>query len=246
MQQKHATILHDPTRHQREDISRASSACSQVCGRNQSARSCARIVLLEVFHQNDPSAKVPTYVVLDDQSTDVFIADSLLEQLGVQGKEVNLEINTIPGVNSVRTQKVNGLHIQDIDGLHKSIKVPFAYSQEKIPASQEEIATPEMARSWKHLEGIAHHIHHRTNTEIGLLIGRNIPSAFQPLRIIYGTDNEPWAEEYKFGSTVIGRVCLDKREDRRNYETVNCIAIRRENPPSPENSNRHAQLLWDT
>ena len=229
-QQKHATVLHDPTRHKREEPSRVSSACSQVCGRNQPARSCARIVLLEVFHQDNPSAKVPTYAVLDDQSTDVFIADSLLKQLGVQGQEVNLEINTITGANSVRTQKVHGLHIQDMDSLHKSIKVPFAYSQEKIPASQEDIATPEIARSWKHLEGIAHHIHHRTDIEIGLLIGRNIPSAFQPLRIIYGTDNEPWAEEYKFGWTVIGPVCLDKREDGANCATVNRIAIQRENP----------------
>lgn len=127
----------------------------QVCGRDQSARSCARIVLLEVFHQDNPSAKVPTYAVLDDQSTDVFIADSLLKQLGVQGQEVNLEINTITCANSVRTQKVNGLHIQDMDSLHKSSMVPFAYSQEKIPASQEDITTPEIARSWKHLEGNA-------------------------------------------------------------------------------------------
>ena len=67
---------------------------------------------------------------------------------------MNLEISTITGVNSVRTQKVNGLHIHDIDNLHKSIKVPFAYSQEKISASQEDIATPEIARSWRHLEGI--------------------------------------------------------------------------------------------
>ena len=84
---------------------------------------------------------------------------------------MNLEINMITRVNSVRTQKVNGLHIKDMDSLHKSIKVPFAYSQEKIPASQEDIATPEIAQSWKHLEGIAHQIHHRTDVEIGLLIG---------------------------------------------------------------------------
>ena len=184
-QQKHATILHDPTRHEKKDTSQVKSACSQVCGRSQPARSCARIVLLEVFHQDNPSAKVPTYAVLDDQSTDVFVTDSLLEQLGVEGHEVNLEINTITGVNSVRTQEVNGLHIQDIDNLHKSIKVPFAYSQEKIPGSQEDIATPEIARSWKHLEEMAHRIHHEPDVEIGLLIGRNIPSVFQSLRVIY-------------------------------------------------------------
>ena len=52
---------------------------------------------------------------------------------------MNLAINTIMGVNSVCPRKVNGLHSQEIDSLHKSIKVTFAYSQEEIPASQEDI-----------------------------------------------------------------------------------------------------------
>ena len=85
--QKDATILHDPTRHKKKDTSQTNSACSQVCGQGQPAPSCARIVLIEVFHQDSPSAKVPTYAVLDDQSTDVFITDSLLEKLKVEGQK---------------------------------------------------------------------------------------------------------------------------------------------------------------
>jgi len=173
--------------------------------------------------------KVPTYAVLDDQSTDVFVTDTLLELLGVKGQVVNLEINTITGVNSVCTQKVNGLHFRDIDNLHKPIKVPFAYSQDKIPASQEDIATPEVARSWKHLE-VAHRIDYHPGTDIGILIGRNIPSPFQPLSIIYGREDEPWAEEYKFSWTIIGPVCLHKREHSVNCATVNRITIQREIP----------------
>lgn len=79
-------------------------------------------------------------------------------------------------------------YIQNIDSLQRSVKVPVAYSRQKVPASQEDIATPEIAQSWKHLEGIAHLIHRHTDIEIGLLIGRNFPSAFQPLRIIYDRD----------------------------------------------------------
>ena len=129
--------------------------------------------------------------MLGDQSTDVLITEPLLEKLKVEGQKVKLEINTITGLKSVRTKKGNGLRIQDNKNRHKSIKIPFAYSQENIPASQRDIATPEIGRSWKHLEEIACHIHYRPDVEIGLLIGSNIPSAFQPLRIIYGSDNEP-------------------------------------------------------
>lgn len=80
------------------------------------------------------------------------------------------------------------------------------------------------------MEGIAHLIHRYTDIEIGLLIGRNIPSAFQPLRIIYDRDKEPLAEDYGFRWTVIGLVCLDKKEDNANFSIVNCIATQRENP----------------
>ena len=78
--------------------------------------------------RGNPSAKVTTYAVLDNLSTDVFVKHSLLEQLGVEDQEVYLEIDTVTGVSSVHTQKVKGLRIQDMDNLHKSIKVSFGYS----------------------------------------------------------------------------------------------------------------------
>ena len=101
-----------------------------------------------------------------------------------------------------------------------------------IPASREDIAAPEIARSWKHLEEVAHRIRHHPDTETGLLNGRNIPSAFQPLSIICGGEDEPWAEKYKFGWTIIGPVCLHKREDSNaiNCAAVNRITIQREIP----------------
>jgi hypothetical protein len=88
--------------------------------------SCAKIELLQVFHQDNPLLRVPTYAVLDDQSTDVFVTDSLLSQLQVKGQDVNLEINTILGPNSVCTKKVNGLRVQNAEGRHQPIKIPHA------------------------------------------------------------------------------------------------------------------------
>ena len=126
---------------------------SKISRPNKKSRSCARIVLLQVFHQDDPSNRVPTYTALDDQSTDVFITDALLDQLRTEGQDVNLEINTILGANTVRTKTVNGLRIQDIEGQHQPMKIPHTYSREAIPASQSDIATPETA--WEHLKKYA-------------------------------------------------------------------------------------------
>lgn len=75
---KHATILHDPTRQEtghsapQPAANTSNSACSQVCGDQQSIY-CARIALVQVFHQDKPESRLSTYAVLDDQSTDVFV-----------------------------------------------------------------------------------------------------------------------------------------------------------------------------
>ena len=122
---KHPTCLHNPSRHDEQ----AKSSCTKVCGENQSGRSCARIVLLQIFHQDDPTIRIPTYAVLDDQSTDVFVTDALLERLDVDGPEITLDVNTIVGVNSIRTRKVTGLCVQDVEGRHQPIKVNYAQNK---------------------------------------------------------------------------------------------------------------------
>ena len=120
--------------------------------------------------------------------------------------------------------------IQDIQGEHSPIKIPFAYARDCIPATHFDIATPEVAREWQHLEEIADKIHYQPNVEIGMLIGRNVPTAFQPLSIIRGKDKEPSAEEYKFGWTIIGPVCLDKGElnSAGHKASVNRVFVDRE------------------
>ncbi len=110
---------------------------------------------------------------------------------------------------------------------YTSIKVPFAYSREYIPASHEDIATPDVARQWKHLSHIADRIPYRPDVDIGLLIGRNVPAAFQPISVIYGNKEEPWAKQYKFGWAVIGRVCKDK-QPTSNPVSVNRVTVERE------------------
>lgn len=95
----------------------------------------------------------------------------------------------------MRTKKLFGLQIQDVHHSHPPIKVPYAYMQEDMPASHDDIATPTIAREWNRLSPIADKIHHHPEVDVGMLIGRNVPTAFQPISIIYGKENEPWAEE---------------------------------------------------
>ena len=228
---KHSTLLHDPSRPENQTTP-TSSACTQVCNRGP-ARSYARIVLLKVSDRSVSSKEVMTYAVLDNQSTDVFVTNSLLNELDVSGQEVNVQVNTIVGTNTLWMRKVSGLQIQDVNEEHSPVKVPYAYAQESIPATHHDIATPDIARQWEHLKVIADKISHQPQIEIGMLIGRNIPTAFQPLEVIYGEADEPWAEKYKFGWTIIGPVCLDKiaPHEPTSEASVNRVTVMREELP---------------
>lgn len=83
------------------------------------------------------------------------------------------------------------------------------------------------ASQWKHLSQIADKRQHRSDVNIGLLIGCNVPAAFQPINVIFGKDEEPWEEQYQFGVTVIGRVCKDKQQTQ-NSASVNRATVERQ------------------
>ena len=188
--------------------------------------------MLKVSDQSDPLKETLTYAVLDDQSTNVFITDALQSKLNLSGVEVNLQVNTIVGTNTVRMRRVPSLQIQDINDKYSPIKAPYAYAQPKIPATHSDIATPGIVRQWDHLKDVADEMHYRSDIEIGMLIGRNVPTAFQPMKVIYGKADEPWAENYKFGWTIIGSVCLDEAKSQEcSSVSVNRVTIQREELP---------------
>ena len=115
---RHLTALHVETTPSTKDKPNTTTefksttvACTQVCGEEETSRPCARIVLVRAYYQSNPATKTTTYAVLDNESTDAFISDALLERLEVDAPEVDLQVNTIVGSNSIRTKKVIGLSI---------------------------------------------------------------------------------------------------------------------------------------
>ena len=54
-QQKHATTLHNPTEHEPSPgTEQTINACAKISRPNQTSRTCAKIVLIQVFHQDNP------------------------------------------------------------------------------------------------------------------------------------------------------------------------------------------------
>ena len=161
---------------------------------------------------------------------------------------MNFEINTSTGVNSVRTESVNCLRMQDTKYGHKIIKIPFAYSQETIPAtSQTHIAIPQIARSWKHLGEIAcGHIHRCPDLKrlLAVTFRQHSSRCLSNTAAItnLGLKNTIWLDKH--------RSCLRFTEEQfKNCATVNRISVQSEYPqnvftvPASNHFNRVRNVL---
>ena len=99
-------------------------------------------------------------------------------------QEVNRDISTITGANSVRSRRVNGLYIQDMGNPFNVFFLFFFYlcftkESNSQPAKKKNIATPENPGLENILEEMTLCIHHQPGEEIVLLIGFGIPNALQ-------------------------------------------------------------------
>ena len=210
--QRHVTALHDPERHPSEP--RATTHCTQVCGSSQVSKSCAKIVLVWLRHPSTPGKEVLTYALVDDQSNAVLMKESVSERLGLQGTEVNIRISTVlERDRHVACHRVKGLEVSDY---HHQTTIPISttYTRDDLPADETDIPTRHAARQWPHLRRIADHIPKHHAVEIGLLIGRNVPKAMKIREVVNGEDDQPWAERYDLGWTIIGNVCTEKKKKR--------------------------------
>ena len=45
---------------------------------------------------------------------------------------------------------------------------------------------------------------------------------------MYGGEDEPWAEEYKFGLMIIGKVCHEHGDEVKHQATVNPVSVQKE------------------
>ena len=86
------------------------------------------IVPVVVQHMDRPHVEV-IYALLDDGSDSTFVTNSALKELGLEGTEVFLKLNTIHYKESIHAQKVERLVVQRLD-TRTAVELPRAYSRE--------------------------------------------------------------------------------------------------------------------
>ena len=205
----HATLLHFDTQadvnQPSQETAKANSNCVSTCHLNDCNHTrTSMIVPVWIQHEDNPSLKVETYAVLDDQSDTCFVTNEICSQLSLSGPEIILKLGTMHSVENVLTRKIEGLVISRCDG-ELNIPLPRAYSREQIPVRREQIPTPETASSWKHLHRISDKIQpYRKDLAVGILIGNNCPQAIKPRDVIPGKSKDPYAIRTTLGWGIIG------------------------------------------
>ena len=152
------------------------------------------------------SKTVETYAFLDSGSNTTFCTDDLLKRLGAQGKKTRLSLTTMQGENTPIECSLVSLKVADIEGT-SDIELPLVYSRPTLPVPSDAISKQEDVNRWPYLHGvkIAH-----IDSDIGLLIGCDVPQALQPYEVRKGQNGGPFATRTALGWVLNGPLGRDE------------------------------------
>ena len=145
--------------------------------------------------------EVCTYAFLDSGSSDTFICEQLMKQLGAKGKKTQITLTTLNNDQALTTcYAVSNL---EVCGLNESqyIALPTTYTQEYLPVTRQQIPLQEDIDPWVYLS----HIQLPSlNSDVGILIGNNVPKATEPWEVTNSVGNGPYAVRTILGWAING------------------------------------------
>ena len=185
---------------------------------------CLKIVPVKVL---TAKRSVETYAVLDNCSDVTLCSNSLLTRLGISGKKTSFTMNTVNDQNRLRKGVEIDLGIASMDGTEK-VKLPKVWSVDHLPISLKNIATQKDLFQWPHLQDVQLPL--ANVSEVGLLIGGDVPEVFWCLEERRGKRGQPYAVKTILGWTVIGPIkTLNTTNDVRYQCTTNFIQADNQN-----------------
>lgn len=152
---------------------------------------------------------VETYAFLDSGSNTSFCTEGLLERLDLQVTKTILSLTTLESENEPIECSLISLETFHLDQSN-AVQLPKVYSRPSLPIPSEAIAKQEDVNRWPYLKGvkIAH-----IDSEIGLLIGSDVPEALQPKEMRPSEGGGPFTSLTVLGWVLngpLGRSVTDK------------------------------------
>ena len=207
------------------DMNQHSQSGVVFLGNTGQSSKCSMILHVYLSHRDSPEKEILIYALLDTQSDTTFILQDSCSTLGLTGIDVKLSLSIMYAENwVVDSQKINGLMVHGFDNSMR-ISLPDAYTRNIMPANRLHIPTPDMARSWSHLEPIADHLMDLNPCEVGLLIGYNCSKCLIPREVIPPVGDGPFGQKTDLGWGIVGIVdtcCADNDPIGVSHRIITC------------------------
>ena len=152
-----SSVTEPDTEQQNNTPSEVTSRCTEVCGEDLPARSCAKICLVQVFPQGQKERSVKMYAILDDQSNRSLARAEFFQLFGIQGNASPYLMRTCAGTVEMTGRKAVGFQVQAING-EVCLDLPPLIECNAITSNRSEIPSPEVALSHTHLRPVAPYI----------------------------------------------------------------------------------------
>ena len=183
--------------------------CTCLCGDKFVGRSCAKIVLVTVYHKDNPENRMRLYAIIDDQSTATLGKSDLFDFMGVPTSTTeSFKLRTCAGHLPTSGRRAAGLVVVSADGSEER-NLPDVTECDDIPNERSEIPTPDIIRQYDHLKDVPI-LPLDPDVDILLLIGRDMIDAHIVQEQILGPQETPFAQKLCLGWTVVGEVCEGK------------------------------------
>ncbi|VDI41661.1 Hypothetical predicted protein [Mytilus galloprovincialis] len=116
---------------QSEDASKVVKACCMdICNGKFSGKSCAKILPVFVSHEDDPSKRIKTYIILDEQSNRSLGRKELFDSFDIVCKPEEYTLMSCSGRTRMNGRRVSGLLLESLDGhVTDSVKSYKTYIQ---------------------------------------------------------------------------------------------------------------------
>lgn len=210
----HVTLLHPDSNseqaHEGEQTS-VKSACTEVCNSvDHTSKSCAKIVLVNVYPIGLEKCARKFYCMIDDQSNRSLATSAFFDAFGEKGPETEYVISSCAGRFTTSGRSASGYVVQSVDG-SCTLNLPSLIECNDIPSNREEIPSPVVARYYKHLHDVVEYLPEiDNNVNIELLIGRDLIECHHVLDQRIGEKGQPYGQKLHLGWVIIGNVCLGK------------------------------------
>ncbi|XP_015230161.1 PREDICTED: uncharacterized protein LOC107084717 isoform X2 [Cyprinodon variegatus] len=184
------------------------SKCTEICGGEQTNRSCSKICLVKVYPAGCRDKAVKLYAILDEQSNRSLVRSQFFDVFNDRSPSAPYTLRTCAGVREAAGRRASGYEIESLDG-NVRILLPSLIECNDIPNNRDEIPTPEVARHHQHLKSLAHLIPNiDPQAQIMLLLCRDLIRVHKVRKQLNGPHDLPYAQKLDLGWVIIGNICL--------------------------------------